>query len=281
MNTRAWLNGKPASSVSIIDRGFQFGHGCFETIAVANRQPLLLNEHLERLAKGLKTVLIPFSNTDQTSLESEIAAFCQQTDESNFIVKVIVTMGEGARGYSNPESPTPNRALIFSPLPQDLDERTSKALVLGVSEQKLAEQTNLAGIKHCNRLSQILAKNTLDPSWDDAIMLNDDGQVIEATSSNLFIVEGTSLITPDLSNQGINGVLREKIISTCASLLNLSVKVEALSLKRVLDADEVFLTNSIYGVQKVKQINGSEYEQFEISLSLQKECVKNDFVPYP
>jgi 4-amino-4-deoxychorismate lyase len=281
MESVSWLNGAPANGISLLDRGLQFGHGCFETIAVIDKKALLLNEHLTRLSEGLAALKIPFSSQQIDHLSTEISAYCNQHSATDFVLKLIVTMGEGHRGYLNPSKPSPNRVLIANPYPSDLKERANKALTIGVSDVILPDQPLLAGIKHCNRLEQILAKNNLSEDVDDALLLNSQGNVIEATSSNLFIVKGKQIITPDLSKQGIDGVIRQKILQDCVNRFGQKAKVMSLNIEDLEASNEVFLTNSIYGVQQVKKINSTEFTQFKVSSALQQECIKNDFVPNP
>jgi len=288
MSYQVWVNGKANSTVSIADRGFQFGHGCFETIVVSKRKPLLLDEHLNRLMRGLNALSIPQEDalgTSQNTLEQEVFLFCENTELDHFILKIVVTIGDGGRGYLNPEPISPNRVLSENPLPADLKTRRTSALSLTVSDAVLPDQPLLAGIKHCNRLEQILAKNSISKDYDDAILLNAQNKVIETTSSNFFIVKNKQILTPDLSKQGVAGVIREKILNQCAKQCGYDIEIANINLDDVLDADEVFLSNSVYGVQTVKQLNNKKYnshaEDHLVSKKLQELCLENEFISNP
>lgn len=246
------LNGQSADSIDLKDRGLHYGDGLFETIAVINEQPLCLDKHLQRLLSGCKRLELGFD--DVAILESEINSICENIDRA--ILKITVTAGVGGRGYNRSSSELkPTRLLAIHPWPEYPDNYSSKGIQVHLCSSRLGHNPGLAGIKHLNRLEQVLARN----EWDDAnmmegLMLDINDDVIEGTMSNLFIIlPDKKLITSDLSLCGIDGIVRQYILDHCADIAYTS-EVKKLSLEDVYAASEMFFCNSVAGIMPVRQL---------------------------
>jgi 4-amino-4-deoxychorismate lyase len=246
------LNGQSAGSIDLLDRGLHYGDGLFETIAVINEQPLCLDKHLQRLLSGCERLKLNFD--DVAILESEINSICKNIDRA--ILKVTVTAGVGGRGYNRSSSDLkPTRLLAIHPWPDYPDNYLSQGIQVHLCSGRLGHNPGLAGIKHLNRLEQVLARN----EWDDAntmegLMLDIDDNVIEGTMSNLFIIlPDKKLITPDLSLCGIEGIVRQYILDNCEELAY-TCDVKNISMENIYAASEMFFCNSVAGIMPVRQL---------------------------
>jgi 4-amino-4-deoxychorismate lyase len=145
--------------------------------------------------------------------------------------------------------------VLNSPLPQDLAERIKQGVTVRICSLRLGWQPALAGIKHLNRLENVLARAEWhDPAIAEGLLQDWAGNVIGGTMSNLFIVENDNLVTPDLSRCGVAGVTRDRIMAA-AKQRAVRCDVAAIGLDRVLAAQEIMLVNSLIGVWQVRQLN--------------------------
>jgi len=251
------LNVQSADSIDLLDRGLHYGDGLFETIAVINNQPLCIEEHIQRLLSGCERLKIKFDDIDL--LGSEIAALCRNMDRA--VLKITLIAGTGGRGYKRGKSELkPTRLLAIHPWPEYPDNYSTQGIQAHLCSNRLGHNPGLAGIKHLNRLEQVLARN----EWDDAdtmegLMLDIDDNVIEGTMSNLFVVyPDKKLFTSDVSLCGIQGIVRQYILDNCAELAYTS-DVKKLSLDDVYAASEMFFCNSIAGIMPVRQLANHKF----------------------
>jgi 4-amino-4-deoxychorismate lyase len=251
------LNGQSTDSIDLLDRGLHYGDGLFETIAVINTQPLCLDKHLQRLLSGCARLKYNFD--DAEILESEIISICKNIDRA--VLKITVTTGIGGRGYKrNSSELKPTRLLAIHPWPDHPDNYSTQGIQALLCSYRLGHNPGLAGIKHLNRLEQVLARN----EWDDTnvmegLMLDIDDNVIAGTMSNLFLVyPDKKLITADVSLCGIEGIVRQYILDHCIEF-NYTSDVKNLSLDDVYTASEMFFCNSVAGIMPVRQIGDHEF----------------------
>lgn len=252
-NATSWVNGVPASCVSISDRGLAYGDGVFETIRVG-RSPVLFEQHLDRLSRGVSVLSIP---VELSLLRQEILLFLQGRRDG--VLKVIVTHGEGGRGYASPAKPEPSRILSWHPLPVYPDWYYSEGVSLYPCHTTLGQNSALAGIKHLNRLEQVLARNEWgDQDFQEGLMCDEDGSVIEAVFSNVWCVKDSCLITPYIKKSGVAGVMREWLLMTMREQAIVVEEKEILHAD-IMTMDEVFLSNSVFGVWPVKCYNNMKW----------------------
>jgi len=259
--------------VSIHDRGLMYGQCVFETIAVNNGKPCLLDDHLDRLCSGAKVLGI---GVDRKAVIRDVLLLASPL--SRGVVRVNLTMGEGGRGYQNPDEQKTTRIVSQHDYPSHDKRYWTDGVVLGVVDIRLSRQPSLAGIKHGNRLEQIIARSQWREGWQEALLLDEDDSVIEATQSNVFIVKGGHLITPSLEASGVAGVMRQCVINQAKSD-GLDVAIEAINIDDVKQADEVFLTNSVIGIWPVKEFDQVKYNGLRITNKLLKNIIKNEFFP--
>lgn len=241
-----WVDGQPADALSVKDRGLAYGDGLFETIAVKGGQPLLLERHLQRLAEGCSRLAIA---ADQTPIRSELLAYAAAMGEG--VLKLILTRGDSLRGYAADPAAQPRRILQGNPPAAYPAAHGQHGIRLFPCTTRLSEQPLLAGLKHLNRLEQVIARS----EWQDAehaegLMLDVSGRVIEGVFSNLFLLRDGVLRTADLSRCGVAGVMRAEILFQAESL-GIPVEIADISLDQLQQADEVFVCNSVYGVWPV------------------------------
>ncbi len=236
-------NNTSPSSEFLLDRTNTFGDGVFETMLLTSSGIHLLDLHLERLCRGLNRLGIDCA-VDIIRNDIDRALINNGKLSYPIVLKLVVSRGSSMMGYSSPSTHA-NRLLLLQPI----DYKYNKTCELMTCDLRLAKQSLLAGIKHCNRLEQVLLRREVDAAgMDDGIVMDQLGNVIESSCANVFILEQGRLITPPITDCGVAGVMRAYIISRLAPLVGLCVSEEAISLERLYLSDGLFLTNSIQGV---------------------------------
>jgi 4-amino-4-deoxychorismate lyase len=168
------------------------------------------------------------------------------------VIKIIVTRGSGPRSYAPPNPGVPMRVVMSAPLLYHPEAQAG--ITAHLCRLRLSHQPALAGIKHLNRLENILSRaEWSDPGIAEGLLLDQDGHAIGGTMSNLFIGERGVLLTPMLSRSGVAGVTRERVIAIAANS-RVACREEHLPLQRVLEADEVFFVNSVIGLWPVARM---------------------------
>jgi len=244
------INGINSTQLAITDRACLYGDGLFETLAVRNGRVEFLDAHLQRLAAGAQRLGIPMP--DAELWRADIRALLVGRQQA--VLKLLLSRGSGGRGYLAPDEPMVSRMVMLYPWPVHPVEHAEQGVRLRFCQIRLARQPQLAGLKHLNRLEQILARR----EWDDAdiqegLMLDTRDHVVEGTMSNLFWLKGDALLTPDLSACGVQGIMRQQLIELAPSL-GLSVKIGEYTRHALDEADGLFLTNSVIGLWPVRQL---------------------------
>lgn len=246
------INGLFSESVPVHDRGLQYGDGLFETLAMVDGSPLCWEAHYQRLQDGCERLGI--SCPSMELLRSEIDRL--PVDSSRHVVKIIVTAGQGGRGYGRPpeQHTAVTRILGLYPWPGYPHEHAALGVKTKICATRLGQNPQLAGLKHLNRLEQVLARSEwASPEIAEGLMLDTQGSVIEGTMSNLFCIKDDVLLTPDLSACGIAGIIRGCILDL-ANRHKIPAKVCALTEVDLYKADELFLCNSIIGIWPVRKV---------------------------
>jgi 4-amino-4-deoxychorismate lyase len=244
------INGVDSSSVSAEDRGLQYGDGLFETMLAVGGSIRHFDRHMQRLSEGCVRLCIP-----QPAPEL-LAQDCRKVLEGldRGVVKLILTRGPGPRGYRPPAEVIVTRIVTCSAF--KAPPAGSDGLTLRICETRLGSNPQLAGLKHLNRLEQVLAcAEWDDPEVAEGLMLSQDGRVVCATAANIFVARGGRLLTPEIVDCGVAGIMRGVVLSEAPSL-GIDTCVATLRLDDLGDAQEVFLTSATRGIRPVAKIEG-------------------------
>lgn len=253
-------------SIPLTDRAIHYGDGLFETIAIKNHTATYMHEHLQRLAEGSAVLKFPMINIK--AIAADVQTFLQQYPQKQAVLKILVTRGSGGRGYAPPKDVNPRIIFGLYAWPTKYEEFANSGVKVFLCKTQLAYNNALAGIKHLNRLEQVLAKLEFDAEdYQEGLMFASNGNLIEGTMSNVFIFKGKQLFTPKLDLCGISGIMRNQILSLSASL-GFSCVEKTVNKDDLFVADEVFLCNSLIEIWPVIQIMERKFSIGENTLKL-------------
>lgn len=265
--TNHWLNGEATEQLAITDRSVLFGDSCFSTVAIRAGEPELWSRHRERLQQT--TERLRFPAVDYAQLEQEVRVACQGVARG--ILRLTLTRGSGGRGYGLPVQASVQRLLSRRDWPADIESRGREGVTLRWCEMRLSPQPALAGLKHGNRLEQVLAR----AEWQDAqiaegLMCDDQGHVVEGTTSNLFFRhQQGQWCTPMLQRCGVAGVMRAEILAQL-SARGETVQVAEFHPTALLQASEVFVCNAVIGIWPVRALAEQRWSIGEQTRMLQR-----------
>jgi 4-amino-4-deoxychorismate lyase len=218
----------------------------------------MLDAHIARLGKACTLLRIPLLKAEIESDLKQLLAL----SAGEGICKIILTRGEGGRGYIADLSATPTRIVQF--FEQSLHSPHSHGIVATVSRHRLGQNHQLAGLKHLNRLDQVMASFDLTPGIGEVICLDQQGLVIEGSRSNLILVEGGRLFSPSLATAGVRGIMLEALAARFAAI-GKPIEFTELSLDDIYRCSELFFCNSVFGVWPViKLCEGANVRQWAI-----------------
>ena len=243
---RALVDGLPEDVIAIDDRGLQYGHGMFETCRIVDGRVPLWSYHRDRLTSSARRLRVLL---DLESIDADVAGLA--ATQTTGVVKVLVTAGRGDRGYRN-DSVAARRVVTVFPAPEEIDRR--RGVTVRMCRMRLAAQPELAGLKHLNRLEQVLARaEWSDPGIAEGLMCDADGHLIEGTATNLFLVLEGRIVTPNLDRCGVAGVMRRVLIEERPGV-DARVEIRDVALAEIDAAEECFLTNAVIGVWPVARV---------------------------
>ena len=244
------INGSYNLTISPLDRGFAYGDGVFRTLIMRNGQPENWPLHYQKLVADCAAINIVCPSAE--ILMSDLCQLFLATETA--VAKIIITRGEGERGYAPPAITAPMRVVLKTAMPIYPEKNSVLGVNLHVCKTQIAAQPLLAGVKHLNRLENVLARmEWTDTSIADGIMLDYQNNVIECTAANIFARFNDTLITPNITQCGIAGITRQRIIDH-AHLWKLKIKIKEINLEQLINADEVIVSSSLYKAWQVKNI---------------------------
>jgi 4-amino-4-deoxychorismate lyase len=262
MTARMLVNGVATEQISTRDRGFGYGDGLFESIRLVGTVAPLWSRHMQRLAEGCARLKIPAP--DPAQLWREALDVSRELPQS--VVRITITRGPGERGYAPPLSPQPSRVVAAFAPPEVASSTYAQGIRLRVCAIRLAEQPLLAGIKHLNRLEQVLARAEWDdPDIAEGVLCDSHGRVISVTMANLFAVVDGELLTPALDRCGVAGIGRAEVLAQCPQ-----TRIAELALDTLRGASEVFLSSSVRGIVPVRWLDGCSYAPGVLARRLQQ-----------
>ena len=263
------VNGQQQTEIEITERGLAYGDGLFTTAKIINHKVVLLDKHLERLFLGCHKLKLTLP--DKSHLSEELNSIA--INYSKAVLKVMITAGSGGRGYSRVglTDTSTNVIIMVSDFPHHYDGLAQKGIELGDSQQHISTSPMLGGIKHLNRLEQVLLRAELDErSEDDLIVTNCQGHVVETTSANVFYWVNGQLCTPEIKTSGVDGIIRQMIIAH-----NPQVNVCQIKLVDLKYAEAMCICNSLMGIIPVKKYNNRVLDM-NVVFKLQQQM--NEFI---
>ncbi len=255
---------EPDPTVDLQDRGLHYGDGLFETMLLDNGQIKYWPEHYDRLYFSAKKLTIDCP--EKSWFEQYLQPYFDLNQR--LIIKIILTRGSGGRGLNLPHEMPHNVYLLKYKAVKVEKYQPVKAIL---SEITLPVNKNLAGLKHLNRLDYILATQQLKSRkpFNEALLFDTDGYLIESLISNLFFVKAGIVFTPKLDTAGVEGVMRNLILKNLKQS-GKDVKIGSYSKHDVVTADECFLCNSVQGIRPVTQIEDIMFNMGPVTINLQK-----------
>ncbi|MFN2328880.1 MAG: aminodeoxychorismate lyase [Chromatocurvus sp.] len=261
-----WINGESAGMLPLPDRGLDYGDGLFETMPVLNGHVPWLGYHLERLQQGLLT--LGFHPEAHCPVRNYIDKALYHHRPTG-ILRLAVTRGPAARGYTPPDPAQPNCIVQISTT-DSVGQLALPPANVGLCSITLARQPLLAGIKHLNRLEQVLAARERQQKGLDEMLMTDTARsVISVISGNIFLVIGNQLLTPTLADCGISGTRRRLVLDELAPELGFDCLEVAMTEADVASADEVFYCNSLRGYQPIGAYGNRRWRRHVIVERLQ------------
>jgi len=248
----ALVNGESALQVSLFDRALQYGDGLFRTVLVDQGAALNLNRHLKHIQHGCQVLGIDSPHGFRETIARETEELCEQRKTA--ILKIVVTRGQGGRGYAPTVTSGPTRILAVSAAPSHPPGLWEKGVKIRLCRTPAAENTALAGIKHLNRLPQVLARGEWkDPEIFQGLMSDSGGNLVGGTMSNILAVQRGCIYTPALDAAGVAGTQREQVLET-AEKAGYGISRGHWPPEFYACAEEVFLTNAVLGILPVQSI---------------------------
>ncbi len=242
-----------AAAVPVLERALHYGDGLFETIACLEGRPRLLERHLRRLSAGCERLGLDASAVPV--LAHEVQALARGTGRA--IVKLLLTRGAALeRGYALAGAERARRIALRYAWPREDGAAAEEGVRVRLGTLRLGENPALAGIKHCNRLEQVLARREwTDPAIAESLLFSSSGALVSGTMSNVFLVQKSKLVTPLIDRCGVAGVMRALVLELAlsAGILAEERRLEAGDLE---SAQEIFLTNALSGIRPVRELEG-------------------------
>ena len=237
--------------VSVFDRGFLYGDGLFETMRVRRGQPFRWEQHLDRLERGAKFLRIrmPFERAELARLAAKLIEVNQLPDA---VLRLMLSRGPGARGYSPRGANNPGFVMTLHPCPNP-----PASVRLVTASMRIAAADPFAPFKIASRLTQIMARaEAEDQGGEEALLLNTAGHVAETASGNIFWIERDTLCTPPDETGALHGVTRSVVLELAAQL-ELPVARRNIELAQLQKSAGVFVTGSVAGVLPVSLLDGT------------------------
>lgn len=269
------VNGVETDKISVKDRSLNYGDGVFETIAVHNNKLHLWKSHYARLQKGCESLGI------KTPAESDLLSDITKLDvtEDNSVLKIIVSRGEGGRGYLANESIEPTVIISSNTWPDFVNDYQQQGIQTRLCKHRLIINPALAGIKHLNRLDQVIARNEWhNDQIKEGLMLDQNDCLVEGTCTNLFMKVDNQWVTSPATQCAVAGIVRDEVINTL-NKNNLSLVERNLSVSELNSVKEMFVCNSVWGIVPVLSCEDYQFEigddtrQLQMEFEQEKEAV--------
>ena len=256
------VNGEISTLVETSNRGLNYGDGLFETLLVSNGRPRRWQGHMDRLGIGCER--LGMTMPPQSILLREVQTVSAGMTDA--VVKIVIARGGQGRGYMPPAGESPVRVVSAHRYPDGVAELARKGVRARICELRLGVQPALGGIKHLNRLEQVLASAEIrEAGVDEGILLDREEHVVSAIAANIFLVIEDRLLTPRLDLCGVRGVVRSHILAGFGA----RCEQRRITLDMLQEAAEVFICNTVKGIVPVTAIDDYEFEIGPVTRELQ------------
>ncbi|EDP99002.1 aminodeoxychorismate lyase [Shewanella benthica] len=264
--TKVWVNGELNGHIEPLDRGLAYGDGLFATMRIVQGQIAFLSAHLDRLTQGTKRLGFSWSPSQALVTHVKHQAKIQVTG----CLKLLLSRGTGGRGYGAPATCEITEVISLHAIPTHYASWQKTGISLTCSPIKLSQQPRLAGIKHLNRLEQVLIKSeSLPAGYQDWLVLDGLDNIVESSMANLFFVSGKHIVTPSISRSGVAGVMREQVIY---ALLEAGYDVEArpIAYSHLCHYQHVFMTNSLVGILDINHVDDVHFTHADFTQQIRQ-----------
>ncbi len=276
MPSKVWVNGVAEAEVSAFDRGLAYGDGLFATMRYAKsgryvkQSVLFLDAHLTRLTQGVLRLGITWQpSAELLSLIEQVGEQYVTEHGRDACIKLLLSRGVGGRGYQPASAIQVTEVLSVHDIPPHYSQWQADGIALQTSSVKLGRQPLLAGMKHLNRLEQVLIRaNSLESGFDDWLVLDSEDKLIESSMANIFLIKGKSVVTPCLTHSGVAGVMREQLLYWFIEA-GFDLDCRELSYSELAQFDHVIISNSLFGAVGVNRIDGIDFEASELAQKIQ------------
>jgi 4-amino-4-deoxychorismate lyase len=261
---RCLIDGVPSDRLPVTDRGLSYGDGLFETLLIRDGRPCQWRRHWQRLARGCLRLGLPAPL--EATLAEESDGLLRGIDTG--VLKILVTRGDGGRGYMPAPVPRPRRVLSLHPAPSYPPEWQGSGVAVRTCRTPASLNPVIAGLKHLNRLDNVLARaEWSDPGVAEGLMADPEGEIVGGTMTNLFLWDGAGLLTPGVDRCGIAGTVRDLALELAADW---GIPCAEARLRRadLLGARGLFLTNSLLGVWPVRRLDTRSFNLGDLPLEL-------------
>lgn len=263
------IDGQDCAQLPVSDRAVHYGDGVFETIACPQGTPRLLAAHLARLAEGCARLGI--AAPARELLHGEISRMAHGGERC--VVKLIVSRGPAlTRGYRPHGGEKATRILLRYAWPSYDPALERDGVRVRTARVRLGENPALAGVKHLNRLEQVLAAADLTDA-DEALLYSSSGALVGGIMSNVFLIEGTTLLTPQLDTCGVAGVMRSAVLQSAAAQ-GIKVDIRRLRAEDLSRVREIFLTNALIGIRPVRVLDDTPLTVGAMTRHLQEQLTQ-------
>lgn len=258
------------ATINAFDRLAHYGDGFFTTIAVSNGQVELLAEHLSRLMRDAKRLHIDI-NCYMQEIETTLIALSEKHPEN--VLKVLISSGLSERGYKRSDSPEPQVYIFVLPAVGIYPQWRASGIDLGIANMRIGASDAMVGMKHTNRIEQSVLKEELSDRFQDIIVLDEAGHIIETTAANLFFRQGNCWYTPELTGCGIEGVMRNYVMNLLKERSQ-PVQTITCNLAALDGASDLFICNSLMHIIPVNNLVDSNGQAQAFSNRQTKEIME-------
>jgi len=268
-----FLKGKfvtePEAVISVLDRGFLYGDGLFETMRVCQGRIFRWRDHWRRLQSGGEFLGIRLPMNEETLHEAALE-LARRNQLADAFLRLTVSRGVGPRGYSPKGADQPTLTMTTHPMPESNDREMPRWKLI-TSSIRVAAGEPLTQFKTCNKLAQIMARAEADAvGAHEALVCNTDGFVVEASSSNLFWLEGQTACTPPVASGILPGVTRTVVLELCEALA-VPTKEALVRPEQLRGSDGIFLSLSTAGIAPAIELDGCPLPVPGLAQTLRKE----------